>query len=158
VHCARASKHLYGDRGVVGWLSVMCSTYIMARLTSLVGITPSFSPFFSWENSAKASRISCSSSFVMLCSFASFDCRALGDFVVSAGAERLGGYRHIKYLSHICRYIRNLPLFPAKLSLPDSLFVQDATLVQLLQVPSHCQADKAADARKPIMDKLLIHY
>jgi hypothetical protein len=69
----------------------------------------------------------------MLCSFASFDCRALEDLVVSTGAERLGGYGHIKYLSHISRCIRNLPLFPARSSLPDSLFVHDATLVQLQQ-------------------------
>lgn len=70
--------------------------YIIALRTSPVGITPSFSPLFSTENSAKASLISFSSAPVILCSFASFDCRTLGaEASAGAGARRLAGWRHI---------------------------------------------------------------
>jgi hypothetical protein len=64
--------------------------YIIARLTSPIGITPSFSPFFSSAKRAKASLISFSSSLVMLCSFASLDCRAFG--VAASAARRLAGW------------------------------------------------------------------
>ncbi len=69
--------------------------YIKALLTSPMGITPSFSPFFSVENSANASLISFSSALVMLCSFASLDCRAL-EVAASAGApaRRFAGLNH----------------------------------------------------------------
>lgn len=50
-------------------------TYIMARLTSLVGMTPSFSPSMGSEKRAKASLISASSCAVMSCSLASLDGR-----------------------------------------------------------------------------------
>lgn len=63
--------------------------YIIARLTSPIGITPSFSPFFSSAKRAKASLISFSSSLVMLCSFASLDCRAFG--AAASAARRLAG-------------------------------------------------------------------
>ena len=70
--------------------------HIIARRTSLMGITPSFSPFFFCEKSAKASLISFSSAAVMLCSFASLDCRALGSGAdAAAGARRLGGYKDL---------------------------------------------------------------
>jgi hypothetical protein len=65
------------------------SEYIIARRTSPIGITPSFSPFFSSVKRAKASLISFSSSLVMLCSFASLDCRAFG--VAASAARRLAG-------------------------------------------------------------------
>lgn len=69
--------------------------YIMARLTSPMDITPSFSPFFSCANSAKASRISCSSPLVMLCSFASLDRRFLGVMDATAGAGAGAGARRL---------------------------------------------------------------
>ena len=64
----------------------------MARRTSPVGMTPSFSPSMGSANSAKASWISCSCRAEMLCSFASFDCRSLGASLVLAFALRFGGY------------------------------------------------------------------
>lgn len=64
-------------------------THTIARLTSLVGMTPSFSPSMGSANSAKASLISRSSRAEMLCSFASFDCRSLG----SASLARLAAFR-----------------------------------------------------------------
>jgi hypothetical protein len=64
----------------------------MASLTLSIGITPSFSPFFFIEKSEKASRTSSSSRAVMLCSFASLDCRCLGGAEGSASLRRrLGG-------------------------------------------------------------------
>ena len=66
-------------------------THTMARRTSPVGMTPSFSPSMGSANSAKASRISCSCRAEMLCSFASFDCRSLGASLVLAFALRFGG-------------------------------------------------------------------
>lgn len=68
--------------------------YIIARRTSPIGMTPSFSPFIGSENSPKASLISASSCAVMLCSLASFDCRgpfALGSAAGAAG-RRFAGY------------------------------------------------------------------
>jgi hypothetical protein len=59
-------------------------THIIALLTSPIGITPSFSPLLGSENRVKASLISFSSAPVMLCSFASLDCRALGAEEASA--------------------------------------------------------------------------
>lgn len=65
----------------------------MARFTSLVGMTPSFSPSMGSENSAKASLISRSSRAEMLCSLASFDCLSFGsEAEAEAAALRLGGY------------------------------------------------------------------
>lgn len=48
-------------------------TYIMARRTSPIGMTPSFSPSMGSEKSANASLISASSSAVMSFSLASLD-------------------------------------------------------------------------------------
>lgn len=70
--------------------------YIIALRTSPVGIIPSFSPFFFSENREKASRISFSSAPVMLCSFASLDCRTLGVLASPAAARRLGGYYFVR--------------------------------------------------------------
>lgn len=71
----------------------------MARRTSPIGMTPSFSPFFSFEKSANASRISVSSALLMLCSFASLESRTLGAAKGCAGAvavaRRLAGYSAI---------------------------------------------------------------
>lgn len=53
-------------------------TYIIARRTSPMGITPSFSPLLGSAKSANASLISASSCAVMSCSLASLDCRAAG--------------------------------------------------------------------------------
>ncbi|KAI1805486.1 hypothetical protein F4811DRAFT_215541 [Daldinia bambusicola] len=69
----------------------------MARRTSLVGMTPSFSPSAGSANSPNASLISRSSRAEMLCSFASFDCLSFGALVSAAvavvfAALRLGGY------------------------------------------------------------------
>ena len=66
--------------------------YIIALLTSPIGITPSFSPFFSCEKSLKASLISFSSSPVILCSFARADRRALEVASTGAAARGLAGY------------------------------------------------------------------
>lgn len=69
-------------------------TYVMARRTSPMGITPSFSPSIGSEKSPKASLMSASSCAVMLCSFASLDWR--GCFVLGPGAvggRRFGGWR-----------------------------------------------------------------
>lgn len=65
--------------------------YIIALRTSPVLITPSFSPFFFSEKREKASRISFSSAPVMLCSFASLDCRTLGVAGSPVAARLLGG-------------------------------------------------------------------
>ena len=71
-------------------------SYIMARRTSLMGMTPSFSPCIASQNRLKASLISASSSPVMLFSLASLDWRAFGaaddDSAAAAGARRLAGY------------------------------------------------------------------
>lgn len=75
-------------------------TNIMARRTSLIGMTPSFSPSMGSANSANASLISRSSRAEMLCSFASLDCLSLG--AVSAGALRFGGYVILWDISFIC--------------------------------------------------------
>jgi len=78
--------------------------YIMARRTSAVGMTPSFSPSMGSEKRLKASRMSASSCAEMLFSLASLDCRALGALllavvVVSAGGRRRGGWRKVTCIS-----------------------------------------------------------
>lgn len=75
----------------------------MALLTSPIGITPSFSPCFSIENSAKASFISFSSAPVMLCSLASLDCRAFGAEASATWARRLAGFKHVTIHSQIVK-------------------------------------------------------
>jgi hypothetical protein len=69
----------------------------MARRTSAIGMTPSFSPSMGSEKRLNASRMSASSCAEMLFSLASLDCRALGALllvaVVSAGGRRRGGWR-----------------------------------------------------------------
>lgn len=72
------------------------ATYMSARRTSSMGITPSFSPSMGSANSEKASRISASSSAVMLCSLASFEGRApvglaAAEEALAAAARRRGG-------------------------------------------------------------------
>ncbi|KAI2779509.1 hypothetical protein F4815DRAFT_184907 [Daldinia loculata] len=69
-------------------------TYTMARRTSLIGMTPSFSPSAGSANSANASLISRSSRAEMLCSLASLDCFSFGAAAVVAvvAALRFGGY------------------------------------------------------------------
>ena len=68
-------------------------THIIAFRTSLIGITPSFSPSNGWENITNASLISFSSCAVMPCSLASFDCRALGAASsAGGGARRFAGW------------------------------------------------------------------
>lgn len=76
-----------------------------ARRTSPMGMIPSFSPAMGSENSEKASRISDSSSAVILCSFASLDGRtpvldgapaaAAAAVEDDAGGRRRGGYREM---------------------------------------------------------------
>ena len=68
----------------------------MAFRTSSMGIMPSFSSLSALENSPKASFISLSSAAVMLCSFASFDWRALGVAASAVGARRLAGWGHVR--------------------------------------------------------------
>lgn len=69
--------------------------YIIARLTSPIGMTPSFSPDFRVEKRLNASLISFSSAPVMLCSLANLDCRVLGAAPPAgsawAGARRFAG-------------------------------------------------------------------
>lgn len=60
-----------GENGV----KRISSTNIIARLTSPIGITPSFSPSIGSANKLNASLISASSWAVMLFSLASFDWR-----------------------------------------------------------------------------------
>lgn len=67
----------------------------MARRTSPMGITPSFSPSMGSLKSANASLISASSRAVMLCSLASLDWRGLGVAEAAAadgGALRFAGF------------------------------------------------------------------
>lgn len=69
----------------------------MARRTSPMGITPSFSPSMGSEKSPKASLMSASSCAVMLCSLASLDwrgccCFAPAEPVAAVGGRRLGGW------------------------------------------------------------------
>lgn len=71
--------------------------YIIALLTSLVGITPSFSPSMGSEKRANASLISASSCAVMSCSLASLDGRGPPPpfaplLLGSAAAFRFAGY------------------------------------------------------------------
>lgn len=60
----------------------------MAERTSLVGMTPYFSPSIGSAKRLNASRISLSSWAVTLCSFASFDWRGFG---ASTGPFLFGG-------------------------------------------------------------------
>lgn len=65
----------------------------MARRTSLIGMTPSFSPSAGSANSANASLISRSSRAEMLCSLASLDCFSFGAAAAAVvAALRFGGY------------------------------------------------------------------
>lgn len=75
-------------------LAELGGTYIMAERTSLVGITPCFSPSMGSEKRLKASLISASSWAVTLCSLASLDCRGFGALLTSATppGRRFGGY------------------------------------------------------------------
>lgn len=68
-------------------------TYIIARRTSSIGMTPSFSPSIGSENKVNASLISASSCAVMSCSLASLDCLALvgGPDPAAAPDFRFGG-------------------------------------------------------------------
>ena len=69
-------------------------SYIIARRTSPIGITPSFSPSMGSENSPKASLISASSSAEMLFSLASLDSRGLGALEsLAATLRRFAGYK-----------------------------------------------------------------
>lgn len=70
-------------------------TYIIARRTSSIGMTPPFSPSMGSANSVKASLISASSCAVMSCSLASFDCLARVAAAPGSAAPpdlRFGGY------------------------------------------------------------------
>lgn len=78
----------------------------MALLTSLIGMTPSFSPSLGSEKSAKASLISASSWAVMSFSLASRDCRApfappepapVAPDSAAPPALRLGGCYIVRY-------------------------------------------------------------
>jgi len=76
------------------------TTHVMARRTSPMGMTPSFSPSMGSEKRPKASLMSASSWAVMLCSFASLDWR--GCFAPEApeaaavGGRRFGGWEKVR--------------------------------------------------------------